>query len=468
MKYISTRGQARPVDFESALLSGLAEDGGLYMPETWPSFSEEEIAAFADVPFTSIAFALMRRFLDASWSDAEIIAAINTAYADFDDPAITPLRQLNEGEYLLELFHGPTLSFKDIAMQLLARLFEAALRRRESAGVTIIAATSGDTGAAAIHGFRGMEKIDVFVLYPEGRISEAQRRQMTTPIDTNVYAIAIEGSFDDCQALVKQCFADEGLRERLRLTGVNSINWARIMAQTVYYLVAATRLGTPRVTPCFTVPTGNFGNIFAGYACARMGLPIAHLGIATNANDILARTLKEGIYQPRKVIATCAPSMDIQVASNFERLLFELSGRDSDAVRDWMQQLRENGSFSIPEPLLTAMRSIFAAGSASEEQIHQTIETVQQQNGMEIDPHTAVGVYVDRLLKTGDHPSIILSTAHPVKFPDARKATPDAPKSQAEKRIDDIMNQPERLYTLPASKQDLDAFLLQHSRLASR
>ena len=468
MKYISTRGQARPVDFESALLSGLAEDGGLYMPETWPIFSKKEIAAFADLPFTSIAFALMRRFLDASWSDAEITATIDAAYANYDDPAITPLRQLSEGEYLLELFHGPTLSFKDIAMQLLARLFEAALRRRESAGVTIIAATSGDTGAAAIHGFRGMEKIGVFVLYPEGRISEAQRRQMTTPQDSNVHAIAIEGSFDDCQALVKQCFADANLRERLRLTGVNSINWARIMAQTVYYLAAATRLGAPKLPVSFTVPTGNFGNIFAGYACARMGLPIARLGIATNANDILARTLSEGIYQPRKVIATCAPSMDIQVASNFERLLFELSERDSNAVRGWMNQLHIDGSFSIPEPLLTAMRSIFTAGSASEEQIHQTIETVQQQNGMEIDPHTAVGVYVDRLLKENDHTSIILSTAHPAKFPDARRTVPDARKSKAEQRIDDIMHQPERLYTLPASKQELDKFLLQHSRLASR
>ena len=350
-------------------------------------------------------------------------------------------------------------------MQLLSRLFATALRRRKSKGVTIIVATSGDTGAAAIHGFRGMEGINVFVLYPRGRISEVQRRQMTTPQDPNVHTIAIDGSFDDCQALVKQCFADANLRTQLSLTGVNSINWARIMAQMVYYFVAAARLGAPDTPVRFCVPTGNFGNIFAGYVCAKMGLPIERLNIATNENDILARTLHKGIYQPRKVIATCAPSMDIQVASNFERLLFELCERDSSAVRGWMEQLREARSFTIPESPMASMRSIFEAGSATESQIFETIKTVFEQCGVEVDPHTAVGIYVDRQLAKGNskHPGVILSTAHPAKFPDTRLVETKK-DGLADKRLGDIMNQSERLHELSASKQELEAFLLDQTR----
>ncbi|MCY4052631.1 MAG: threonine synthase [Hyphomicrobiales bacterium] len=465
MKYISTRGQADAADFESVLLSGLASDGGLYMPEAFPSFSAGEIKSFRNAPYADVAFACVRKFVDDSWSDGELRDCIDGAYSTFDDAAVTPLRELAQNEYLLELFHGPTFSFKDVAMQLLSRLFATALRRRKSKGVTIVVATSGDTGAAAMHAFRGMEGINVFVLYPNGRISEVQRRQMTTPQDSNVHAIAIDGSFDDCQALVKQCFADASLRTQLSLTGVNSINWARIMAQTVYYVVAAARLGAPDTPVRFCVPTGNFGNIFAGYVCKKMGLPITRLNIATNENDILVRTFRNGVYRPRKVIATCAPSMDIQVASNFERLLFELRGRNSHDVRDWMKQLREAGDFTIPELPMASMRSIFEAGSADQSQIFETIKTVFEQCGVEVDPHTAVGIHVGRQLAKSDskHPGVILSTAHPAKFPDTRLA--ETKKGDlADERIKDIMNQPERLYELPASKKELETFLLERTR----
>ena len=471
MKYISTRGQADAADFESVLLSGLASDGGLYMPETLPEFSPKEIKNFRDAPYTDVAFACVRKFVDDSWSDSELRDCIDGAYSTFDDAAVTPLRKLAENEYLLEMFHGPTFSFKDVAMQLLSRLFATALRRRKSKDVTIIVATSGDTGAAAIHGFRGMEGINVFVLYPHGRISDVQRRQMTTPQDLNVHAIAINGSFDDCQALVKQCFADANLREQLSLTGVNSINWARIMAQTVYYIVAAVRLGAPDTPVSFCVPTGNFGNIFAGYVCKKMGLPIERLNIATNENDILMRTLHGGVYQPREAIETCAPSMDIQVASNFERLLFELSDRDSSAVRGWMEQLHEEKLFTIPESSMRKMRCIFAAEKASVLQIQETIEAVWKETKIEIDPHTAVGVRVDRELRNplpgrSDYPNpprVILSTAHPAKFPGVRLAAPSR-NNPVDERIGEIMDQPERLNELPASKQELEKFLLNRSR----
>ena len=470
MIYVSTRGQTDGVAFQEALLGGLARDGGLHMPQAWPHFTEAQMASFRDASHAAVAFAVIRRFLDASWSDTEIASIIEGACAAFDDAAVTPLRSLGASEHLLELFHGPTLSFKDVAMQLLARLFAAALRRR-GGGVAIIAATSGDTGAAAIHGFRGMEDIDVFILYPQGRISEVQRRQMTTPTEENVHAIAVEGDFDDCQSLVKQCFADESLRADLSLTGVNSINWARIMAQTVYYFTAALRLGAPNTPVRFSVPTGNFGNIFAGHAAARMGLPVACLNIATNANDILARCLHGGEYRPRQVIPTCAPSMDIQIASNFERLLFELSNRDSRVVLRLMAELKTQGGFRIPAPVLADMRRLFRAASVSEAQIRATMEAVQRQNGMEIDPHTAIGVHAARRLReesdSGDNmQDIILATAHPAKFPEARVSAPH--DSAAERRIQALMKLPERLHALPARKDSLEDFLRSHSRSNGR
>ena len=470
MKYISTRGRAKAVDFESVLLSGLADDGGLYMPERLPEFSDSEIRAFRRAPYAEVAFACVRKFVDDSWSDRELHDAINGAYATFESEEVTPLRKLTQSEHLLELFHGPTFSFKDVAMQLLSRLFATALHRRKSKGVTIIVATSGDTGAAAIHGFRGMEGINVFVLYPHGRISEVQRRQMTTPQDSNVHAIAIDGSFDDCQALVKQCFADAGLCTQLSLTGVNSINWARIVAQMVYYIFAAARLGAPDTPVRFCVPTGNFGNIFAGYVCSKAGLPIDRLNIATNENDILMRTLHKGVYQPREVVATCAPSMDIQVASNFERLLFELCERDSLKIRGWMEQLHKDGRFTIPYQLLQSMGTIFSSERASVLQIHKTIKEVWNESGVEIDPHTAVGVCVDRELAVSDpfyserpdYPHVILATAHPAKFPNTRLS--DTPRDNfADSRIESIMEQPERLHELPADKRDLEAFLLKRT-----
>ena len=464
MNYLSTRGNAAAVDFEDALLRGLAEDGGLYMPAHWPQISPQQIAAFRDAPYADIAFACLRPFLDAHWPDTELRAVIARACVAFDHAAVAPLRPLGENEYLLELFHGPTLSFKDVAMQLLAGLFTAALRRR-GGRATIIAATSGDTGSAAIHGFRGMEEVDVFILYPHGRISDAQRRQMTTPSEENVHAVAVEGSFDDCQSLVKQCFADESLRRDLSLTAVNSINWARIMAQAVYYFAAAAQLDSPR-PPRFTVPTGNFGNIFAGYGAMRMGLPLHGLVIATNANDLLYRCFHEGEYHPREVIPTCAPSMDIQIASNFERLVFELAERDSAVPRRFIEEVKTHGRFAIPAPMRERLRALFRAERIFEEEIPAVMEEVWRQSGVEIDPHTAIGVGASRRARgDGEAASdIILATAHPAKFPASRIAPPR--KGSAEARIDALREQPERLYRLPAEMPQVRSFLREHSRLS--
>lgn len=464
MNYISTRGNAAAVGFEDALLRGLAEDGGLYMPAHWPQISPQQIAAFRDAPYADIAFACLRPFLDAHWPDTELRAVIARACAAFDHPAVSPLRPLGEGEHLLELFHGPTLSFKDVAMQLLAGLFAAALRRR-GGKATIIAATSGDTGSAAIHGFRGMEEADVFILYPHGRISDAQRRQMTTPAEDNVHAVAVEGSFDDCQSLVKQCFADESLRRDLSLTAVNSINWARIMAQAVYYFAAAAQLDSRLPPPRFTVPTGNFGNIFAGYGAMRMGLPASGLVIATNANDLLYRCFHEGEYRPREVIPTCAPSMDIQIASNFERLVFELAERDSNTPRRFIEEVKTHGRFAIPAPMLERLRARFRAERVLETEIPAVMEDVWRQSGVEIDPHTAIGVGASRRARGGGEASdIILATAHPAKFPESRVAPPQG--TAAEARIDGLREQPERLYRLPAEMSQVRAFLREHSRLS--
>jgi len=340
MRYISTRGEAPSLDFVEVMLAGLARDGGLYVPETWPALSRAAIEGFAGKPYAEVAVEVIRPFVGDGISEADLARMAREAYGTFRHPAVAPLTQLNPSLFVLELFHGPTLAFKDLAMQLLARLMDHVLQQRGER-TTIVVATSGDTGGAAIEAFRGRAQVDVVVLFPQGRISEVQRRMMTTVRDANVHAVAIEGTFDDCQALVKAMFNHHAFRDRVRLSGVNSINWARIVAQAVYYFTAAVALGSPRQKIAFTVPTGNFGDVYAGYVASRMGLPIDRLVIATNVNDILVRTLTTGTYEIRDVVATSSPSMDIQVSSNFERLLFDAYGRDAKSVRALMGSLAQ-------------------------------------------------------------------------------------------------------------------------------
>lgn len=418
MKYVSTRGNAPKLGFADVLLAALARDGGLYVPESWPQLAPEEIADLAGRPYAEVAFRVIQPFVGGEIADADLKRMIDEAYATFRHPAVTPLVQVGPNDWLLELFHGPTLAFKDVAMQLLARLMDHVLAAR-GARATIVGATSGDTGGAAMEAFRGRAATDVFILHPHERVSPVQRRQMTTLGDPHVHALALKGNFDDCQAQVKAMFNHHAFRDRLHLSGVNSINWARIVAQIVYYFTAAVALGAPRRPVAFTVPTGNFGDIFAGYVALRMGLPIARLVIATNVNDILARTLETGRYETRGVVATTSPSMDIQVSSNFERLLFEAGGRDPETVVRAMQRLSQSGAFEIEPAALAEMREVFTADRASEEEVAATIAATWREAGYLADPHTAVGLAVARRNAIAGVPMITLSTAHPAKFPDA-------------------------------------------------
>src|SRR6478752_8301709 len=363
MRYVSTRGEAPSLDFVDVMLAGLARDGGLYVPERWPVLDRASIESFAGKPYAEVAVEVIRPFLGDGMTEADLARMTREAYGDFHHPAVAPLTELNPNLFVLELFHGPTLAFKDLAMQLVARLMDHVLHQRAER-TTIVVATSGDTGGAAIEAFRGRAQTDVVVLFPQGRISDVQRRMMTTAPETNVHALAIEGTFDDCQALVKAMFNHHAFRDRVRLSGVNSINWARIVAQAVYYFTAAVALGAPHRKLGFTVPTGNFGDVYAGYVALRMGLPIDRLVIATNVNDILARTLATGTYDLRGVVATSSPSMDIQVASNFERLLFDAYGRDGAPVRQLMASLDQARRFALSERALSGIRAVFSADRA--------------------------------------------------------------------------------------------------------
>src|SRR5215218_7402546 len=402
------------------MLAGLARDGGLYVPETWPRLSPQTIAGFAGRPYAEVAVEVIRPFVGDSISDADLSRLAREAYGTFRHPAVAPVAQVGPGTFLLELFHGPTLAFKDVAMQLLARLMDHALAARGER-TTVVVATSGDTGGAAVEAFRGRERADLFVLFPKGRISDVQRRMMTTANDNNVHALAVEGTFDDCQALVKGLFNHHAFRDRVRLSGVNSINWARIVAQVVYYFTAAATLGAPHRKVAFTVPTGNFGDVFAGYVAERMGLPVDRLVIATNVNDILARTLSTGTYDLRDVVATSSPSMDIQVSSNFERLLFEATGRDAAQVRAYMGSLAQSGRFSLSSQALSRIRALFNADRADEDETAATIRTTLRETSRLIDPHTAVGLAVAEKetrdpTRDSSVPMIVLGTAHPAKF----------------------------------------------------
>lgn len=450
MKYISTRGEAPVLDFEGAMLTGLARDGGLYVPDHVPVFSVTEIKALRGEPFTEVAFAVASRFADGSIPDADLRRMIGEAYGTFSHAAVTPLKQLAANHFLLELFHGPTIAFKDVAMQLLARLMDWSLARRGERAC-IVGATSGDTGGAAIEAFRNSTRASIFMLHPHGRVSDVQRRQMTTVAAPHVHNIAIEGTFDDCQAIVKDLFNDLAFRDEVRLAGVNSINWARVMAQITYYLYAGLALGAPDRAVSFTVPTGNFGNVFAGLMAKRMGLPIEKLVIATNANDILDRTLKSGRYEVKGVVPTTSPSMDIQVSSNFERLVYLANTGDPAAVRAAMASLKQSGSFSLSSDALLAIRQEFASGAADNNAAAAMIRLILEETGELLDPHTAVGVAVARQ-NLGASPMLTLATAHPAKFPDAvEQASGIRPLLPS--RLKHLLDAPESFTLLPGSAE---------------
>ena len=419
MRYISTRGAAPVLSFAQAMMTGLARDGGLYVPETVPQLSRADIAAMAGQSYEEIAFQVMWPFLGETFSAGEFRGLIARAYAGFGHAARAPLVQLDANHFLLELFHGPTLAFKDFAMQLIGQMMQAVLAGT-GARITIVGATSGDTGSAAMEAFRGLDNVDLFILFPHGRVSEVQRRQMTTPSEANVHAIAMDGDFDDCQARVKDMFNDLAFRDEVQLAGVNSINWARVLAQVVYYFSAAVSLGAPGREVSFTVPTGNFGDIFAGHIARRMGLPIAELVIATNQNDILDRALRTGDYVKDGIKPSISPSMDIQVSSNFERVLFDAYGRDGAAVTALMGELQAGG-FHISQGALQMLRGSFASGRCSEAETSATIRACFDATGAVLCPHSAVGVKVAGA-HLGPVPMITLATAHPAKFPDAVQA----------------------------------------------
>ena len=465
MRYVSTRSEAPPLGFIEVTLAGLARDGGLYVPAAWPQLDAATIAGFAGRPYAEVATDVFRPFVGDAIVEHDLARLTREAYGSFRHPAVAPLAQFGVSDFILELFHGPTLAFKDLAMQLLGRLMDHVLAARGER-TTIVVATSGDTGGAAIEAFRGRSRADLFVLFPRGRISDVQRRMMTTAQDENVHAVAIEGTFDDCQAIVKGMFNHHAFRDRARLSGVNSINWARIVAQVVYYFTAAVALGSPKRKVAFTVPTGNFGDVYAGYVALRLGLPIDRLVIATNVNDILARTIATGSYDLREVVATSSPSMDIQVASNFERLLFEVHDRDGGAVRGLMASLAQSGSFALSARALAGIRAIFSADRADEEETAATIRTTLRETGRVIDPHTAVGVAVaEKETRDQSIPMIVLGTAHPAKFPDAVEAAcgvrPPLPEWLA-----DLAQRPERVTTLPVDQIAVEHHILAVSRAA--
>jgi threonine synthase len=465
MRYISTRGEAASLDFVEVMLTGLARDGGLYVPEAWPRFSAAEIAALGGRPYAEVATEVIRCFTGGVIADTDLARMAQEAYGTFRHPTTAPLTQLNPNLFVLELFHGPTLAFKDLAMQLVSRLMDHALRQRGER-TTIVVATSGDTGGAAVEAFRGRDQVDLVVLFPHGRVSDVQRRMMTTATDANVHAVAIEGTFDDCQALVKAMFNHHAFRDRVSLSGVNSINWARIVAQAVYYFTAAVALGAPHRKVAFTVPTGNFGDVFAGYVAEKMGLPVDRLVVATNVNDILARTFASGTYEVRDVVATTSPSMDIQVSSNFERLLFDAYRRDAAAVRALMHSLAQSRRFSVSADALKTMRALFSAGRADEQESAATIRAWMREASYCADPHTAVALAVaEKEPRDPSIPMVVLSTAHPAKFPDAVQAacgrTPALPEW-----VGDLNARSERITVLPPDQAVVEKFVAAASRAA--
>ena len=463
MRYISTRGQAPELSFEDCMLSGLARDGGLYVPAEIPVLSNAEMKALQGASYEDVAFAVMRPFIGDTFDDAALSDLIVRAYAGFGHAARCPLVQTGANRWILELHHGPTLAFKDVALQLIGQMFEIVLARRDQRA-TIVGATSGDTGSAAMEAFRGSDVVDVFFLHPHNRISEVQRRQMTTPVEPNVHALAVDGTFDDCQARVKDMFNDFAFRDEIGLAAANSINWARVLAQVVYYVTAAISLGAPDRRVSFSVPTGNFGDIYAGHIARRMGLPIETLVIATNENDILHRTLQTGVSHKDTVVPTIAPSMDIQVSSNFERLLFELYDFDGGAVRQIMDELASTGGFSLSQGAADRLRDGFASARVDREDTMATIREALETTGQILDPHTAIGVAAaERVGWDGAHPMVTLATAHAAKFPDAVEEAcgvrPGLPR-----RMADLYDRPERLSVLANDLAALETHIRRERR----
>lgn len=443
MDYISTRGSAPALDFAGVTLAGLASDGGLYVPREWPGFSKAEIAAMAGLPYAELAARVMQPFVGDSLPPERLLELCQAAYGRFAHRAVTPLLQLDEQQWLLELFHGPTLAFKDVALQLLGLLFEEFLGRTGQ-NLTIVGATSGDTGSAAIDAVAGRAGVDIFMLHPRGRVSDVQRRQMTTVLAPNVHNIAITGSFDDAQAMVKRMFNDPGMTGRFNIGAVNSINWARLMAQVVYYFAAGLQLGAPHRPVAFSVPTGNFGDVFAGYVAAKMGLPIERLIVATNVNDILHRALSSGDYSAGTVTATAAPSMDIQVSSNFERLLFDLGGSDGKALAAQMAGFEATKAMQLSNAQREGAAALFSSARSDANDMAQAIRWGWEQCGQLIDPHTACGLHAARTsgIDAGI-PVVTLATAHPAKFPDAvERSTGQRPTLPA--RVGDLFEREER------------------------
>ncbi len=461
LKYVSTRGEAPALNFEDVLLCGLARDGGLYVPEFWPTFSKGDIAAFKNLSYPETAFRLIRPFTGGCIADDDLATLTHDTYESFEGQDIAPLKQLGAGEWLMELFHGPTLAFKDYPMQFMGRIFDHVLSRRGER-VTIVGATSGDTGSAAIEACRGRDAIEIFILHPQDRVSEVQRYQMTTVHDSNVHNIAVKGTFDDCQNMVKAMFNDHDFRDKCNLSAVNSINWARAVAQTVYYFRAATKMDNPCDPISFSVPTGNFGNVFAGYGAKRMGLNIEQLIIGSNSNDILTRFFENGCMEMTGVNPTISPSMDIQISSNFERLLFELYGRDSSIVRDMMKEFRETGSYTVDQKVMDQANALFTAARFSDQEIRDTINLVFKENNELIDPHSAIGVAAGRARRRNpDTPLIELATAHPAKFPKAVEQASGQWPSLPD-RLSDLFEREERVTVMDNDLAQIQEFVLAH------
>ncbi|AIA74885.1 threonine synthase [Halomonas sp. XH26] len=462
MRYISTRGQAPALSFEEVVLTGMASDGGLYVPETLPEFSKEELASMAGLSYAEIAFRVMKPFVNGEIDDDTFRRLVTEAYATFNHDAVVPLKQLNANHFLLEQFHGPTLAFKDVALQLLGRLLDHFLKKRGERAV-IMGATSGDTGSAAIEGCRHCDNLDIFILHPHNRVSEVQRRQMTSVLANNVFNIAIEGNFDDAQAMVKASFANQDFLNGTRLVAVNSINWARIMAQIVYYIAAGVALGAPQREVSFCVPSANFGNVFAGYMAFKMGLPVKQFIIATNANDILHRTLAANDFSKKELAATLAPSMDIVVSSNFERLLFDAYDRDGAAVAALLERFQQEPTALADAPL-AKLREKFASHSVDDATILEVIREAHHRTGEILDPHTATGYRAaERARVDTTTPVITLATAHPAKFAEAvvKAGFQGVPLPT---HMDDLLEREERYTVLPAELSAVQQFVADNRR----
>ncbi len=463
MRYISTRGRAPELGFDDVLLAGLATDGGLYVPKVWPTLGASEIAALAGLDYPAVAARVMAPFVAGSVLENDLPALTQKAYASFTHTAVAPLTQLATNDWIVELFHGPTLAFKDYALQAVGLMFDRVLKEK-GRRITIVGATSGDTGSAAIEACKNKDSVDIFILHPAGRTSEVQRRQMTTVEADNVHNIAVNGTFDDCQNLVKEMFADESFRTQMNLSAVNSINWARIMAQVVYYFWAAVHVGAPYRQVAFSVPTGNFGNVFAGRVAAHMGLPVSHFIVGSNSNDILTRYFETGAMTMEGVVPTLSPSMDIQISSNFERLLFGALGQDGEAVARLLEQLKQSRTYEVPAETHAEILKRFIGRRLDDAGTTRVMRDIYSETGRLIDPHTAVGVHAARTAQIDPAiPRLTMATAHPAKFPDAVEAATGV-RAALPPALADLFNRAERFTTLDSNLDTIKSYVRENVR----